>query len=159
MIKPIAFLSIPAALIVAGVAFASPAFAQDEQAVVDTIESLTDDLMATWSDLDPDAYLQFFSNDVQFYFRGWSDREQFEKMVRRILSNTREYPYEITDRKIRVLGQDAAVATLIYRAQPVSAKGESADFEAAYTLVYERRDGAWKVVHAHESVISEEKDE
>lgn len=159
MIKPIVFSSIPAALIVAGVTFASPAFAQDEQAVVDTIESLTDDLMTTWSDLDPDAYLQFFSDDVQFYFRGWSDREQFGKMVRRILSNTREYPYEITDRKIRVLGQDAAVATLIYRAQPVSAKGESSDFEAAYTLVYERRDGAWKVVHAHESVTPEEQDE
>lgn len=133
--------------------------AQQEQAVADTIESLTENLASTWGELDPDAYLQLFSDDVQFYFQGWNDREQFEESVRQIMPAYREYPMEITDQRIEVLGRDAAVATLTYRAEPVDTAGRSREGKAAFTLVYERRDGSWKVVQAHESLISEEETE
>lgn len=126
---------------------------QEEQALADTIESHAQNLLATWGQLEPEPYLQLYSDDVQFYFQGWNDRAQFEKVVRKTMAGYQEYPAEVTDMRVEVLGRDAAVATLTYRAQPVDTAGASDEFEAAFTLVYERRDGRWKVVRAHESLI------
>lgn len=130
--------------------------AQEEQALADSIESRAENLLATWGELEPEAYLRLYSEDVQFFFGGWNDRAQFEKVVRKTMAGYQEYPAEIMDMEVEVLGRDAAVATLTYRAQPVDTAGESDEFEAAFTLVYERRDGNWKVVQAHESLISRE---
>lgn len=130
--------------------------AQEEQALADTIESQARDLLATWSELEPEAYLQLYSDDLQFFFGGWNDRAQFEKVVRKTMAGYQEYPAEILEMEVEVLGRDAAVATLTYRAQPVDTAGESEEFEAAFTLVYERQDGSWKVVQAHESLIPQQ---
>lgn len=132
---------------------------QEEQALADSIESQARNLMAAWSELEPEPYLQLYSGDVQFFFGGWHDRAQFEKVVRKNLVGYQEYPAEIMDMEVEVLGRDAAVATLTYRAQPIDTAGESEEFEAAFTLVYERRDGDWKVVQAHESLITQEESE
>lgn len=132
---------------------------QEELALADSIESRAHNLLATWGKLEPEPYLQLYSDDVQFFFGGWNDRAQFEKVVRKTMAGYQEYPAEIMETEIEVLGRDAAVATLTYRAQPVDTAGESDEFEAAFTLVYERRDGSWKVVQAHESLIPQEESE
>lgn len=132
---------------------------QEEQALADTLELQARNLLATWSELEPEPYLQLFSEDLQFYFQGWIDREEFEKRVPEIMDGYSEYSTEIRDPKIEVLGRDAGVASLIYRAQPVDTAGESHEFEAVFTLVYERRDGRWKVVQVHESLVPQEESE
>lgn len=132
---------------------------QEKQALADTIESEARSLLAAWSELEPEPYLQLYSDDVQFFFGGWNDRAQFEKVVRKTMAGYQEYPAEIMDMEVEVLGREGAVATLTYRAQPVDTAGESDEFEAAFTLVYERQDGSWKVVQAHESLIPGEASE
>ncbi len=132
--------------------------AQEEQALADTIESQAQNLLATASKLDPEAYLQLFSDDLHFLNREWVDRAEFEKGVRKLMAAYQEYPVDVTETRIEVLGRDAAVASLIFRAQPVDTAGESREVEAAITLVYERRDGEWKVVQAHESMIPSEEE-
>lgn len=133
--------------------------AQEERALADTLESQARNLLATWSELEPQPYLRLFSEDLQFYFQGWIDREEFEKRVPEIMDGLSDYSTAVTDPRIEVLGRDAGVVTLIYRAQPVDTAGESHEFKAVFTLVYERRDGRWKVVQVHESLISEEQSE
>lgn len=129
---------------------------QEEQALADTIESQARNLLATWSELEPEPYIRLFSEDLQFYFQGWIDREEFEKLVPEIMDGLSEYSIEVRDPKIEVLGRNAGVASLIYRAQPVDTAGKSHEFEAVFTLVYQRRDGRWKVVQVHESLVPQE---
>lgn len=130
---------------------------KEEQALADTIESRARNLMATWSELKPEPYLRLFSDDVQFFYQGWANRAEFEKNVREIMGSYSEFPVEVTDARVEVLGRDGGVATLTYRSQPVDTAGQSDEpFEAAFTLVYERRDGNWKVVQTHESLIPQE---
>lgn len=130
--------------------------AQQERALADTLESQARNLLATWSELEPEPYIRLFGEDLQFYFQGWIDREEFEKQVPEIMDGLSDYSTQVTDPRIEVLGRNAGVVTLIYRAQPVDTAGESSEFEAVFTLVYERRDGRWKVVQVHESLIPEE---
>lgn len=129
---------------------------EEEKAVADTVQSLTEELAARVEALEPEPYLQLFSDDIQFFYRGWSEGAQYEKEIRKATAGLREYPMEITDTKIEVLGRNGAVASLIYRSQPVDTAGQSSEVEMAWTLVFERRDGEWKVVQAHESLIPQE---
>lgn len=125
---------------------------------MDTVEPLSHEFIATWSELEPASYLELFSEDLQFYFQGWCDREAFSQAVRDLMEAYREYPAEVTDAKIEVLGSDAAVSSVTYRAQPVDPAGRSHEEGGGITLVYERRDGRWKVVQAHESPVGQGED-
>ena len=131
--------------------------AVDEPALADSVKVMATDLLATWSRLDPDAYLALFSEDVGFYERGKRlTRADLEAAVRRGTTRLREIGWEakITGGPyVEVLGPDAAVATFLYQARIGGNTRDARDLAAAWTLVYERRNGEWRVVQAHESFV------
>lgn len=71
------------------------------------------------------------------------------------MAGHRSYSMEITDSNLEVLGRDAGVATGTYRIQAVDTAGKSQEYEAAFTKIYERRNGSWKLVRGHESILPE----
>lgn len=131
----------------------SPMTAGREAALADTIRSLAEEVDAAWTDLEPAPFLQLFSDDIQFYYQGSRlGRAEFEEVVKEEMSAIEKWSTEITDFRVEVLGPHAAVASFQYEGQWMDTAGETRDIAAAVTLVFERRDGEWTVVQAHESL-------
>lgn len=152
-------LVLAAVLLITGAATActqpdsGPMTEEREAALSDTIRSLAEEIDAGWKNLEPEPYLQHYSDDVQFYYQGSRlGRTDFEKVVRQEMPAIEEWSTEITDERVEVLGPDAGVASIRYEGQWTDTAGETRDIAAAVTLVFERRDGAWTVVQAHESL-------
>lgn len=128
-------------------------FAVSQRALTDTILSLTHELTASWSRLDPDDYLDRFSHDLVFYVQGSRlSRDDFEAAIRQVMGAVRESTFEIMDPEVEVLGPNAAVVSFQWSEVTVDTDGSTADHAGAITLVYERRDGEWLVIRAHESL-------
>lgn len=127
--------------------------ADREAALSDTIRSLAEEIDAAWKNLEPEPYLQHYSDDVQFYYQGSRlGRSAFENVVRQEMPAIEAWSTEITDKRVEVLGPDAGVASIRYEGQWTDTAGETRDIAAAVTLVFERRDGEWTAVQAHESL-------
>lgn len=89
--------------------------ADGEAALADTVQVLAQEMATAWSALKPEPYLNLYSDDVQFYFRGArSTRAEFEKQVRKIMRGYQTYTIEPINPQIEVLGEDAAVASFRY---------------------------------------------
>lgn len=130
-----------------------PTMADREAALADTIRSLAGEMDAAWTSLEPDAYLQHYSDSVRFYYQGSGlGRAEFEKVVREEMSAIEEWSTEVTHDRVEVLGLDGAVASFRYAGQWTDTAGETRDIAAAVTLVFERRPEGWTVVQAHESL-------
>lgn len=126
--------------------------AQREQAIADTLESLTETIDAAWSELEPGPYIAHYSDDAHVYYQGSHlARKQFEKVVRQEMGAHQEYSTTMMDPQVEVLGPDAGVVSFRYEATAVDTAGDSQEVTAAVTAVFERRAGEWKVVQAHES--------
>ena len=126
-------------------------------ALRDSVLALTRGLAEAWIRLDADAYLGQFSEDLVFYFEGRAvTRTQFEDAVRRSLAALRESTFDIMDPEVEPLGDDAAVVSFALRERMVSRQDAVTDLRAVLTLVWERRDGRWLVVRAHESLTRQD---
>lgn len=122
-------------------------------ALADTLLALTHDLVASWTRLEPDDYLDRFSDDLAFYFEGAAvPRSKFEAVVRETMASLRESTFEVLDPDVVMLGDSAGVVSFCLREVMVDRGGAVAEVEGALTLVYQRRDGDWVVVRAHESL-------
>lgn len=126
--------------------------ADEKAALADTVRSLAEEVDAAWKKLEPEPYLELYSEDVQFYYNGSQlPRAKFEKVVRKEMAGLRRWSTKLLDPQVEVLGPDAAVASFRYRGEAVDTAGRAREISAAVTLVFERRGGEWKIVQAHES--------
>lgn len=129
--------------------------AEQEQAIADTLRSLVAEVDAAWSRLEPGPYLAYYSDDVHFYYQGSHlPRKKFEQVVRQQMGAHQEFSTEMMEPRVEVLGPDAGVVSFRYEATAVDTAGSSQQLTAAVTAVFERRDGEWKIVQAHESFPS-----
>jgi uncharacterized protein (TIGR02246 family) len=118
-----------------------------------TIMARTRELAASWERLDADAYLAHFSDDLTFYFQGSRvARAGFEAVVRDTIASLREATFDVLNPEVEVLGPNAAVISFELREVMLDESGATTELNGAMTLVYERRDGRWLVVRAHESL-------
>lgn len=125
---------------------------QQEAALEDTLLSLTEEVDAAFRALDPEPYLDLYSDDVHFYYRGSHlPREKFEKVVRQEMAVFDRFSTEMINPQVEVLGPDAGVVSFRYRGEVVDTAGATQDISAAVTVVFERRGGEWTAVQAHES--------
>lgn len=126
--------------------------AEQEQAIADTLRSLAVEVDAAWNRLEPGPYLGYYSDDAHFYYEGSHlPREEFEQVVRQEMGAHREFSSEMIDPQVEVLGPDAGVVSFRYEGTAVDTVGNSQQMTAAITTVFERRNGEWKIVQAHES--------
>lgn len=130
---------------------------EEEQAVADTVTALTDEVGAAFEELEPEPYREFFSDDFVAYARGSRmSRSEWQKEIRRFMSEVRDISHEPTSRDVEVLGPDAAVVSQQNVGGGVVADGDSFHSTVAETFVWERRDGEWKIVQHHESFVPSE---
>lgn len=126
--------------------------AEREAALADTLLSLTEEVDAAWRQLEPGPYLDYYSDDAHFYYDGTHlPRAKFEAVVREEMAAYDEFSTTMGEPQVEVLGPDAGVVSFRYEATAVDTAGNSEQMTAAVTAVFERRDGQWRVVQAHES--------
>lgn len=130
-----------------------------EAAIADTLLSLTRQVDTAFTQLEPGPYLRYYSEDAHFYYRGAHlPKKKFETVVRREMAAFERYSTEILDPRVEVLGPNGGVVSFRYRGQVADTTGDTRSVSAAVTLVFERRNGQWKVVQAHESFVPSQGD-
>lgn len=127
---------------------------EQESAIADSVLSLTEDVLATWEDLNPEPYLDYYSEDVHFYYQGSElPRNKFEEVVRKEMGAYQEFTTELSDPQVEVLGADAAVVSFKYKGTAVDTAGNQESLNAAFSVIFEHRNDGWKIVQAHESIV------
>jgi len=58
---------------------------------------------------------------------------------------------KMMDPRVRMLGSDAAFVAFRLVGKQTDGKGVTTPYSAAFTLVYQRQKGAWKIVHVQDS--------
>ena len=153
-----ASIQLAVGLLVGSLAFAcapadsGPMTAEREAALADTLRSVLEDFNDTYLALEPDPYLDYFPEDFHFYVRGSHlTRMEYGESIREVMGGDRSWSADVGEVDVEVLGRDAGTASYTYRATIVDTAGAGEEVTGAVTVVFERRDGAWKVVQAHES--------
>jgi uncharacterized protein (TIGR02246 family) len=124
-----------------------------EAATASEISREVDRAIVAWMALEPHAYLDLFSDDVTWLYEGAGiDRATFEAMVRGYMAAHTQAHWTLKEPEVEVLGSDAAVVSGRWSLTQTDMAGLETEDAGAITLVYERRNGEWKIVHAHESL-------
>jgi ketosteroid isomerase-like protein len=124
------------------------AIVADRQAIVATVDSLTRAFEQAERDRQPGRVLSFIAPDFYMYADGV--RANYGEVVTGIhdISTFQHFEPGWEDLEVRALGPDAALASFTFRDSIVTASGEVLLAGGATTLIWERRDGGWRVVYA-----------
>lgn len=126
--------------------------AEREAALADTLRSVLEDVNDAFFALEPGPYLDYFPDDFHLYGRAdYLTRTEYGKGIRQVMARDRDWSGDVGDVQVEVLGRDAGVASYTYRTTVVDTAGDEEEVTGAVTVVFERREGEWRVVRAHES--------
>jgi hypothetical protein len=79
----------------------------------------------------------------------------FDPILQQTRSNMRglkSLQYEIQNKRVTVIANDAAIVAVSGKATAESTSGQRFKNSFAWTFVYRKKAGQWKVIHSHQSV-------
>lgn len=122
--------------------------------VEETVIALERQVLDRWSDGDPMGFAANCSEDVTYFddiaaHARLDSITEVQEYFTMLSGNIPKHQYELADTKVQVYG-DVAILTLHYLSK--SPEGEDGPPWKA-TSVYHYKDGNWKVVHAHWSLV------
>ncbi len=105
-----------------------------------------------------DSVMAHFASNVVFADEGmiFPTRDSLTVAARATMGTERSAQVTVGDRRITVLGPDAAVLTTTFEEMVVDTAGGSATFKGAWSAVWQREHGRWLMVQSHESLPSPE---
>ena len=78
--------------------------------------------------------------------------DEFKKVYPQILKGTKRFTMKVEDPVVQVLAKDAALIGFTAIAELITLDDKVLDIgTGAYTYVWKKIDGQWKIVHIHES--------
>jgi hypothetical protein len=98
-----------------------------------------------------------FHSDSSFrYYRNMKlsvgSNEEFKKLYPQILKGTKSFKMKVENPVVQVLAKDAALIGFTALAELITLDNKVLDVgTGAYTYVWKKIDGQWKIVHIHES--------
>ncbi|MCF1752104.1 nuclear transport factor 2 family protein [Mariniradius sediminis] len=124
--------------------------------IVKEIIAVTDLYNQTWETIDMLKVAEFHSDSSFRYYRNMElsvgSNEEFKKVYAQIMKGTKSFKINVENPVVQVLGQDAALIGFTAFAELVTLDNKVLDIgTGAYTYVWKRIDGHWKIVHIHES--------
>lgn len=122
--------------------------AADEQLIVATVDSLTRAFEQAERDRQPGRVLSFLAPDFYMYADGV--RANYGEVVTGIheISTFQHFEPGWEQLEVRALGPDAGMVSFTFRDSIVTGSGDVLLARGATTLVWERRNGEWRVVYA-----------
>lgn len=146
-------------LVVMGIAFLSPCFAQQSQTEKE-IRELEDKMNAAYAANDLPTYFAYYSDDfTQWLPEGRTDLPQYKKdWTAFIKSGGKVESDHISDMHIQIgPSGDAVIASYLLNVKTRSPKGKLSDEDFHESDVWFKRNGTWKVVHLHYSAAPKPK--
>ena len=134
-----------------------PALSQAQQAALaDTIRAQAQKFLAGLASRDGATFRELFAAEPDLVYvdggRIYPNREALVTAASGFFSRQRKIGGTWNPQHVVVLGPDAGVFTGVFKADVVDNQGVAGWKEGKiWTLVYQRRGGAWKIVHAHEA--------
>lgn len=134
---------------------AAPA-AADDAAAGEQLRTRLQQVMNAWSSMDPENAAKYYANDADLVFfdltplqyKGW---DEYYLGARKLFANYQEVSIRLRqDAQVHWKG-DMAYATAIWDVYASKADGAKEQLALRWTLILERRDGDWLVVHQHVS--------
>ena len=126
---------------------------EGEVAPADTVLALAEEWLDAWNELDADRMLQFYDEDLLYYWRGRPmTYEQFKGALYEFIIPNESYSIEIVDPHVQVLGTDAAVVAFNWRDKADSGE-DIPPLTGGASLIFELRGEQWKIAHIHESPV------
>ncbi|MCF1713272.1 nuclear transport factor 2 family protein [Flavihumibacter sp. RY-1] len=129
---------------------------KERQQIVTEILTITDKYNKTWETVNMLKVAEFHSDNSFRYYRNMElsvgNNEEFRKIYPQILKGTKSFKLQIANPVVQVLSPDAALIGFTAVAELITHDNKVLDIgTGAYTYVWKKIDGQWKVVHIHES--------
>lgn len=119
-------------------------------------------IMHAWDNLDPDAAAPYYAkdSDLVFYddapleYTGWA---AYARGVRREFAGYKSFATTLAnDVRVHHVGDHFAWGTATWRADAVKRDGSTEVVYGRWTVLFEKRDGRWLIIHEHVSVPTPE---
>lgn len=122
-------------------------------AVADTLRQETDAFIAAFNRMDPTVFVDQVANIESFAESGtlYPSRDSLTSQVRGFVAGIRGLDVGWEQVHVTVLAADAGVVSGTFHENVVDKAGKTTKLHGAWTGVYQRRDGKWGIVQAHES--------
>lgn len=128
---------------------------EERRAVADTVSALSEEMVRTFEELEPEPFFDHYSTDFYKYLQGARlSRSDWEERVRKQMAALESVTEEIVHREVEVLGSNAAAVTHQVVVQAVDTAGEHGQATFAATYIYRHRGQGWSIIAAHQSVAA-----
>ena len=129
---------------------------KENKKIVEEILAVTDKYNETWETINMFKVAGFHSDSSFRYYRNMKlsvgSNEEFKKVYPQILKGTKRFTMKVEDPVVQVLAKDAALIGFTAIAELITFDDKVLDIgTGAYTYVWKKIDGQWKIVHIHES--------
>lgn len=128
----------------------------ESQKIVDKILAITEKYNKTWETLNMEMVAKFHSDSSFRYYSNMklviSNNADFKKLFPQYMSTTKSWKIEVSNPVVQVLDENVAVIGFTGKAEMITTDNKVSDFgTGAYTYVWKKIDGEWKIVHIHDS--------
>jgi hypothetical protein len=128
----------------------------ETQQIITEILTVTDRYNKTWETVNMLKVAEFHSDSSFRYYRNMElsvgNNEEFRKIYPQILKGTKSFKIQILNPVVQVLSFDAALIGFTAVAELITQDNKVLDIgTGAYTYVWKKLAGQWKIVHIHES--------
>lgn len=129
---------------------------QETEKITEEILTITDRYNKTWETINMLKVAEFHSDSSFRYYRNMElsvgSNEEFKKVYPQILKGTKSFKMKVENPVVQVLGNDAALIGFTAKAELITIDNKVLDIgTGAYTYVWKKTEGQWKIVHIHES--------
>jgi hypothetical protein len=130
----------------------------DEKTIIDEIDGVLDDLIASYEAMDLETSFSFFSADPDFFMIGSDgliyDHETFYNANKMFFNECSKFELITYFKDIKVLTNDLVLVSWHYKAIVSRLTGGRDVFDTAgATFLFERTGGRWKVVNYQDSAL------
>ena len=147
-----------AAALLAGCGFApQPMTEEESRQVAAEVEAAHGAMLTAARAVDAEAFARMLSDDGRLLFNGthMSNAEGAD-VARRAYAGLSAQEVDVIDQRVTVLGPEAAVVSGHGRVTAIDTSGgRDEPIGLAWTFVWARRDGAWRIVDSHQSFLPE----
>ena len=129
---------------------------KETQKIVEEILTITEKYNQTWGTINMDNVAKFHSDSSFRYYRNMKlsvgSNEEFKKIYPQIMKGAKSWTIEVINPVVQVLTENAAVISFTGKAELISIDNKISDIgTGAYTYVWKKTNGQWKIIHIHES--------
>ena len=130
----------------------------EEQAIIDEVNEILEELIASYEALDLESSFSFFSIDPDFFMIGSDgliyDHETFYMATKIYFNECAKYELITYFKDIKVLTNELVLVSWHYKAIATRHTGGRDVFDpSGATFLFKKIDGEWKVVNYHESTL------